>query len=89
MIWALAYISGTVDQELLLRNEYLAGGRTESSEPRSKEGYCYPTAEKSTVSRNRLPLGRNALQDVAAVTKPDALYLLGKVNVFQSEWSFH
>jgi len=28
MIWArmLAYINGTVDQELLLRNEYLAGG---------------------------------------------------------------
>jgi hypothetical protein len=28
MLWArmLAYITGTVDQELLLRNEYLAAG---------------------------------------------------------------
>ncbi len=35
MIWArmLAYITGTVDQELLLRNEYLAAENQETAVP--------------------------------------------------------
>jgi hypothetical protein len=47
MIWAwmLAYITGTVDQDLLLRNEYLAL-KTGSSEPKSKAGCCYPMPKK-------------------------------------------
>jgi putative transposase len=38
MIWArmLAYITGTVDQELLLRNEYLADCRAFSALPKAR-----------------------------------------------------
>jgi hypothetical protein len=39
MIWArmLAYITGTIDQELLLRNEYLAGGESNPSREDQKQ----------------------------------------------------
>src|SRR5215831_6449566 len=74
MIWArmLAYITGTVDQELLLRNEYLAAenrilrakiqGRLLLSEP-----------EKITLAEIAHRLGRRTLAEVAAAAKPDTL----------------
>jgi hypothetical protein len=42
MLWArmLAYVTGMVNQELLLRNEYL-GQKTASSEVRSRVGCCF------------------------------------------------
>ncbi len=55
MDWAriLAYITGTVDQELLSRNEYLVT-ENRSSNASSRDGSCYPTpserrSEKSVI----------------------------------------
>jgi hypothetical protein len=47
MIWArmLAYITETVDQELLLRNEYLAA-ENRILRAKSKAGCCYLTPKK-------------------------------------------
>lgn len=74
MIWArmLAYITGTVDQELLLRNEYLAA---ENRIFRAKiEGrLLLSDSEKTTLAEVAHRLGRKALADVAASAKPDTL----------------
>jgi hypothetical protein len=56
MIWArmLAYITGTVDQELLLRNEYLAAENRilrAQITGRSQAGCCYPMPKKGAVGR--------------------------------------
>jgi hypothetical protein len=47
MIWArmLAYITGTVDQELLLTNEYLAA-ENRILRAKSKADCCYPMPKK-------------------------------------------
>jgi putative transposase len=54
MLWArmVAYVTGTVNQELRLRNEYLG-------------------AENRILIAQRL--GPKALEELAAVTKPDTL----------------
>jgi putative transposase len=74
MIWArmLAYITGTVDQELLLRNEYLA---TENRILRAKiKGrLLLSDSEKTTLAEIAHRLGRKALAEVAAAAKPDTL----------------
>ncbi len=74
MIWTclLAYITGTVDQELLLRNEYLAA---ENRILRAKiKGRLLPTdSEKSTLGEIGHRLGRKALADGAAAAKRDTL----------------
>jgi putative transposase len=75
MIWArkLAYITGTVDQELLLRNEYLA---TENRILRAqiKGRLLLSESEKATLSEIAHRLGRKALADVASAAKPDTLF---------------
>ena len=50
MVWArmLAYITGTVDQELLLRNEYLAAERDRCAEPCSN---TWPITTRSAITR--------------------------------------
>ena len=68
----LAHITGTVDQELLLRNEYLAAenrilktqikGRLRLSDP-----------EKKTLAEIGHRLGRKALEDVANAAVPDTI----------------
>ncbi len=64
--WAriLAYITGTVDQELLLRNEYLA---TENRILRAqvKGRLLLSDAEKKTPANIGYRLGRKTLEDVA------------------------
>jgi hypothetical protein len=74
MDWAriLAYVTGTVDQELLARNEYLAAenrvlkaqlnGRLKLSD-----------AERATLSEIGHRLGRKALGEVATVARPDTI----------------
>jgi putative transposase len=74
MDWArmLAYVTGTVDQELLVRNEYLSAenrivkvqlnGRLKLSD-----------AERSTLGEIGRRLGRTALAEVATVAKPDTI----------------
>ncbi len=74
MEWAriLAYITGTVDQELLLRNEYLA---TENRILRAqiKGRLLLSDAEKKTLADIGYRLGRKALNDVANTAKPDTI----------------
>ena len=68
----LAYITGTVDQELLLRNEYLVtenrilrhqiNGRVRLSD-----------GERETLAAIGLKLGKQALAEVATIAKPDTI----------------
>jgi len=74
MDWArmLAYVTGTVDQELLARNEYLAAenrilkaqldGRLKLSD-----------AERATLGEIGHRLGRKVLAEVATVARPDTI----------------
>src|SRR6202140_3853958 len=68
----LAYVTGTVNQELLLRNEYLAA---ENLVLRAK----LPTRlrlsnpERATLAEIGKRLGRKALREVACVAKPDTI----------------
>ena len=74
MIWArmLAYITGTVDQELLLRNEYLAAeNRILRAQIKGRLLLC--DAEKATLAEIAHRLGRKALEELSAVAKPDTL----------------
>jgi hypothetical protein len=68
----LAYLTGTVDQELLLRNEYLA---TENRILRSKiQGRLLLTvSERITLARIGKRLGRRALEGLIAIVQPDTI----------------
>jgi transposase InsO family protein len=68
----LAYITGTVDQELLLRNEYLAA-ENRILKAQIKTRVLFTDAERVTLAEIAHRLGRNALEDVANVVKPDTL----------------
>jgi hypothetical protein len=72
MIWArmLAYITGTVDQELLLRNEYLAA-ENRVLRAKIKGRLLLSESEKVTLAELAHRLGRRALADVATAAKPD------------------
>ena len=74
MLWArmLAYITGTVDQELLLRNEYLAA-ENRILRAQIKGRLLLSDAEKATLAEIAHRLGRKALEELAAVAKPDTL----------------
>ena len=74
MDWAriLAYITGTVDQELLLRNEYLAA-ENRILKYQLKTPLRLTDAERITLAEIAHRLGRKALEDVANVVKPDTL----------------
>src|ERR1035437_9005084 len=74
MIWArmLAYITGTVDQELLLRNEYLAA-ENQILRAQIQGRLLLSDAEKATLAEIAHRLGRKALAELAAVAKPDTL----------------
>jgi hypothetical protein len=69
---SLAYITGTVDQELLLRNEYLA---TENRILRQQiTGRVHLTdAERETLAEIGHKLARKALEEVASIVKPDTI----------------
>jgi putative transposase len=74
MIWArmLAYITGTVEQELLLRNEYLAA-ENRILRAQFKGRLLLSDAEKATLAEIAQRLGRKALEELAAVAKPNTL----------------
>jgi putative transposase len=68
----LAYIAGTVDQELLLRNEYLvAENRILRNQERGR--LVLSDSEKRTLAEIGYRLGRKALEDVANAAKPDTI----------------
>src|SRR6266487_100864 len=68
----LAFITGTVDQELLLRNEYLV---TENRILRNQmTGRVRLTdGERKTLAEIGQKLGKKALEDVANIVKPDTI----------------
>ena len=74
MDWArmLAYITGTVDQELLLRNEYLAA-ENRILKAQLKTPLRLTDSERVTLAEIAHRLGRKALQDVANAAKPDTI----------------
>ncbi len=74
MIWAraLAYMTGTVDQELLLRNEYLAA-ENRILRAQIKGRLLLSDAEKATLAEIAHRLGRKALEELTAAAKPDTL----------------
>jgi putative transposase len=68
----LAYITGTVDQELLIRNEYLV---TENRILRQqiKGRIKLSDGERKTLAEIGKKLGKQALEDVASMVKPDTI----------------
>jgi putative transposase len=68
----LAYITGTVDQELLLRNEYLAAENRILRE-QVKGRLLLSYAAKKTLAEIGFRLGRKALEDVANAARPDTI----------------
>jgi putative transposase len=74
MLWArlLAYVSGTVNQELLLRNEYLAA-ENRILRAQIKGRLLLSDAEKATLAEIAHQLGRKALEELSALVKPDTL----------------
>lgn len=74
MAWAriLAYITGTVDQELLLRNEYLAAeNRILRAQVQGR--LKLNDGERATLGEIAHRLGRKALEEVAHAAMPDIL----------------
>lgn len=74
MNWArmLAYITGTVDQELLLRNEYLAA-ENKVLKAQVQGRLRLSDAERATLGEIGHRLGRKALADVANAARPDTI----------------
>ena len=68
----LAYITGTVDQELLLRNEYLV---TENRMLRNqiKGRVRLSDGERTTLAAIGQKLGKQALEEIATIVKPDTI----------------
>jgi len=68
----LAYITGTVDQELLLRNEYLV---TENRILRNqmKGRLRLSDGERKALAAIGQKLGKQALKEVATIVKPDTI----------------
>ena len=72
--WArlLAYVTGLVNQKLLLQNEYLAA-ENRILRSRFPTRMCLADPERSTLAEIGKRLGRSALQQVACVAKPDTI----------------
>ena len=68
----LAYITGSVDEDLLLRNEYLAA---ENRILRGQvEGRLKLTdGERKTLAEIGKKLGKKVLEEVASIVKPDTI----------------
>src|SRR6266568_4147141 len=68
----LAYITGSVDQELLLRNEYLV---TENRILRNQimSRIRLTDGERKTLAEIGQKLGKQALKEVAKIVKPDTV----------------
>src|SRR5262245_3253165 len=68
----LAYITGSVDHELLRRNEYLV---TENQLLRKQiKGRVHLSdGERKTLAQIGQQLGKQALEEVASIVKPDTI----------------
>src|SRR5262245_10523559 len=74
MDWAriLAYVTGTVDQELLARIEYLAA-ENRILKAQLKRRLTLSDAERATLAEIGHRLGRKGLAEVATVARPDTI----------------
>src|SRR6516162_10315979 len=74
MLWArlLAYVAGTVNQELLLRNEYLVA-ENRILKAQIKGRLLLSEEEKATLAEIAHRLGRKALKEVAGAAQPDTI----------------
>jgi putative transposase len=74
MNWAriLAYVTGAVDQELLLRNEYLAA-ENRILKAKLKGRVRFSDAERARLGEIGHRLGRKVLGEVATVAQPDTI----------------
>ena len=74
MEWAriLAYLTGTVDQELLLRNEYLAA-ENRILRSQLKGRLKLSDSERATLGEIGRRLGRKTLGEVATAALPDTI----------------
>jgi hypothetical protein len=74
MDWArmLAYVTGTVDQELLARNENLAA-ENRILKAQLKGRLKLSDAERGALGEIGHRLGRKALPDVATIARPDTI----------------
>jgi hypothetical protein len=68
----LAYISGSVDEELLLRNEYLVA-ENRILRDQLKGRVRLTDADRQTLAEIGKKLGKQALEEIAAIVKPDTL----------------
>ena len=69
----LAYVTGSVKQELLLQNEYLAAeNRILRAKLPSRLRLSDP--ERATLAEIGRRVGRKALREVACVAKPDTIW---------------
>jgi putative transposase len=68
----LAYITGTVDQELLLRNEYLAA-ENRILMAKLNGRLRFSDVERATLGEIGFRLGRRALSEVATAAQPDTI----------------
>ena len=68
----LAYVTGSVNQGLLLRNEYLvAENRILKSQIKGRLRLA--DGERATLAEIAKRLGRKALQEIACIAKPDTI----------------
>lgn len=74
MNWAriLAYVTGTVDQELLARNEYLAA-KNRILKAQLTGRLKLSGADRKTLGEIGHRLGRKALAEVATIARPDTI----------------
>jgi putative transposase len=74
MLWArlLAHVTGTVNQELLLRSEYL-GEENRILRGQIKGRLLLSEGEKATLAEIGHRRGRKVLEDVAATAKPETI----------------
>src|SRR5215471_9076405 len=69
----LAYVTGLVNQELLLQNEYLVA-ENRILKAHLQPRYRLTDSERATLAEIAKRLGRKALQKVANIAKPDTLF---------------
>ena len=81
----LAYITGTVDQELLLRNEYLAA-ENRILRGQLKGRLRLSEGERATLGEIGRRLGRKALGEVATAALPDTIGGGAKLCGLQIRW---
>ena len=74
MDWAriLAFVTGSVDQELLARAEYLAA-ENRILKAQLKGRLKLSDAERATLAEIGHRLGRKALAEVATIARPDTI----------------